>query len=261
MTYHAQSGLVTEIICDRRSLRRFGVPERGPCDPRLFQLVSELALSPDSILEVISGRVQLEADQDSTFLMAGIGCQVRLPNEVRDSSGSRTFNLASGERAEISASLAYIGRSGLVLPDRRLDLQPLNSNRIRFIPALQLELPLANKVRLNHASNRAGFRLDGWPSLNLSERVSEPCCTGAIQATPSGQLIVIGPDGPTIGGYPVIGFVVQADQGLVAHLTIGEETTLEPVTFEAAVQLAERQRMSDERLISSCRLALEMFIG
>jgi allophanate hydrolase subunit 2 len=36
---------------------------------------------------------------------------------------------------------------------------------------------------------------------------------GAIQVTPSGELLVLGPDHPTTGGYPVIAVIRRADVG------------------------------------------------
>ena len=40
---------------------------------------------------------------------------------------------------------------------------------------------------------------------------SEPAIPGAIQIPPSGGPIVLGPDGPTIGGYPKVAVVIDAD--------------------------------------------------
>jgi biotin-dependent carboxylase-like uncharacterized protein len=61
-------------------------------------------------------------------------------------------------------------------------------------------------------SNRIGYRLSG-PRLeraNSGELPSEPTLPGAIQVPPDGQPIVLGPDAPVTGGYPVIGVVPRA---------------------------------------------------
>jgi biotin-dependent carboxylase-like uncharacterized protein len=65
-------------------------------------------------------------------------------------------------------------------------------------------------------SNRVGLRLSG-PVLARArpgELPTEPTLPGAIQVPPDGQPIVLGPDAPVTGGYPVI--AVVADVGLDA---------------------------------------------
>jgi allophanate hydrolase subunit 2 len=46
---------------------------------------------------------------------------------------------------------------------------------------------------------------------------------GAIQVPRSGQPIVLGPDHPTTGGYPVIATLVRADLGAFHAIPIGGE--------------------------------------
>ena len=45
--------------------------------------------------------------------------------------------------------------------------------------------------------------------------------TGAIQVPPSGQPILLGPDHPTTGGYPVLAVVAAADLSLAGQLAPG----------------------------------------
>ncbi len=84
---------------------------------------------------------------------------------------------------------------------------------------------------VNPTSGRSGVRLT---SKDLNARVrttradlpSEPTLCGAVQALPSGELVVIGPDGPTTGGYPVVAVIdqpgidqlAQARPGAIVHL-------------------------------------------
>ena len=77
--------------------------------------------------------------------------------------------------------------------------------------------------RVGLASNRIGIRLEGppLPRLDRGELLSEGLVAGAIQVPPSGHPIVLGPDHPTTGGYPVIAVVVTADLPLAAQLTPG----------------------------------------
>jgi biotin-dependent carboxylase-like uncharacterized protein len=63
-------------------------------------------------------------------------------------------------------------------------------------------------------SDRVGVRLTGpslsprWPQRQLP---SEGTLRGAIQVPPNGQPVILGPDHPVTGGYPVIGVVADFD--------------------------------------------------
>ncbi len=69
--------------------------------------------------------------------------------------------------------------------------------------------------------DRTGLRLSGPPvRARTPSGISGPMVRGALQTTPSGELVVLGPDHPTTGGYPVVAVVVAADVGrLLAALT------------------------------------------
>jgi allophanate hydrolase subunit 2 len=89
------------------------------------------------------------------------------------------------------------------------------------------------KVRLD--SDRVGVRLEGPKLEQPPERTSEPTIPGALQVTRDGSLIILGPDGPTIGGYPVIGYVVAADLSKVGQLRPGSSVSFSAVdTAESA---------------------------
>ncbi|WP_372521370.1 biotin-dependent carboxyltransferase family protein [Aeromicrobium sp.] len=61
-------------------------------------------------------------------------------------------------------------------------------------------------------SDRIGVRLDGLPLERAvdGELASEPVVRGSVQVTSAGLPVVLGPDHPVTGGYPVVG-VVTAD--------------------------------------------------
>jgi biotin-dependent carboxylase-like uncharacterized protein len=77
--------------------------------------------------------------------------------------------------------------------------------------------------RVGAASNRVGTRLEGPPlaRLDRGELLSEGLVTGAVQVPPSGHPIVLGPDHPTTGGYPVLAVVAAADLPLAGQLAPG----------------------------------------
>lgn len=78
-------------------------------------------------------------------------------------------------------------------------------------------------------SNRVGIRLTGpplrlrWPDRQLP---SEGATRGAVQVPPNGQPVILGPDHPVTGGYPVIGVVADSDTDLLARLRPGQPVRL-----------------------------------
>lgn len=77
-------------------------------------------------------------------------------------------------------------------------------------------------------SNRVGLRLAG-PELVRTrdgELASEGMVRGALQVPPSGQPVLFLADHPVTGGYPVIGYVADADVDRCAQLAPGDALRL-----------------------------------
>ncbi len=73
-------------------------------------------------------------------------------------------------------------------------------------------------------SDRVGVRLDG-PALKrraTDELPSEPCVRGSVQVVSEGLPVVLGPDHPVTGGYPVIAVVVDAHVDRLAQVRPGD---------------------------------------
>jgi antagonist of KipI len=103
--------------------------------------------------------------------------------------------------------------------------------------------------------DRTGIRTEAVAEMAHSlELASGPACVGAIQVTPDGTLILLGPDGPTIGGYPKIGAVASVDQGRMGQLRPGDEIRFEEVSAEEARRLrveADKDLEAKLRLLRS----------
>lgn len=85
---------------------------------------------------------------------------------------------------------------------------------------------LENEFSVSPQADRVGTRLVGprllrKVALAAARRPSMPMVRGAIQVPPDGQPIVLGPDHPTTGGYPLIGVVVSADVEKVVAAPVG----------------------------------------
>jgi biotin-dependent carboxylase-like uncharacterized protein len=90
-----------------------------------------------------------------------------------------------------------------------------------------LDRLVASPFVVDARSDRVGVRLTGPPLPRVVDDrgVSGPMVRGAVQVPPTGP-IVLGPDHPTTGGYPVLVTVVRASLGALCARPVGS-----PVRF------------------------------
>jgi len=84
---------------------------------------------------------------------------------------------------------------------------------------------------------RSGTRLQGGRFASAPSLPSMPMVVGAIQATPSGEAIILGPEGGLTGGYPVVGVVSSADVDRVSEAIVGSEVRFESIDVLASARL------------------------
>ena len=78
---------------------------------------------------------------------------------------------------------------------------------------------------VTNRSDRVGMRLVGmpfeyrWPDRQLA---SEGALRGAIQVPPNGLPVILGPDHPVTGGYPVVGVVTEDDVDKLGQVRPGQ---------------------------------------
>jgi antagonist of KipI len=110
------------------------------------------------------------------------------------------------------------------------------------------------QYKVSTASDRTGYKLDGLPVKNPAGILpSEASCPGAIQIPGDGLPIVLMADAPTVGGYPKIAVVAEADLPIVAQRAPGETIQFELITIEQS-QRALKRRTSDLHTISQLAL-------
>jgi biotin-dependent carboxylase-like uncharacterized protein len=154
--------------------------------------------------------------------------------------GSRSTDLMSGlgPPAVRSGDILPVG-SGTALETASLAYDLPNEPVLRLLPGPRADWVDASALgtaswRVSPASNRVGIRLEGptLPFLRDDELESEGVVTGAIQVPRGGQPILLGPDHPTTGGYPVAAVVHSEDFWLTGQLrpgdTVGFRLTPEP---------------------------------
>ncbi len=130
-----------------------------------------------------------------------------------------------------------------------LDWLPPDLNRLRILPGTHFALAdgslLRNSWMVLPASDRMGLRLRGSDTLEARlDLTSAPVCPGTVQATAGGELIVLGVDCQTIGGYPRLAHVISADLDKLAQLRPGDRISFE--LSDLALAEAARQRVRSE---------------
>jgi biotin-dependent carboxylase-like uncharacterized protein len=89
---------------------------------------------------------------------------------------------------------------------------------------------------ISAASDRVGTRLEGalLARTDYDDALSRPMVRGAIEVPLDGVPIVLGPDHPTTGGYPVIAVVASADLGRIGALSPGARVQFRAVSVDAS---------------------------
>lgn len=86
-------------------------------------------------------------------------------------------------------------------------------------------------------SNRMGIYLEGAPIEPPAVRRSVPAFPGAIQILPSHRPIILGPEGPTTGGYPQIAMLSKIGWTKLAQLRPGRKVRFEWIETEQAQRI------------------------
>lgn len=104
---------------------------------------------------------------------------------------------------------------------------------------------LLEEFRISSASDRTGYRLDGPPVTSpVATLPSEAGAPGAVQIPGDGKPIALMADAPTVGGYPKIAVISEADLPILAQRQPGETVRFELIAIEQS-QRAARKRAAD----------------
>ncbi len=261
------AGLVTVQDLGRPGRLHEGIPRGGALFPELLARANRAVGNPPNTAALeIFGRASVRAlEGEALFSLDGEGpvpCAADAELAVTASPLLRVRYLAVRGGFDVPEVLG--GRGTLLVaalgghqgrPLRRGDVLPLGAPKA-FEPGVQppLDLDLQAPVRVRPGpdlasfaegaletlfnstwqlmpeSDRTGTRLAG-PLLARSggdAALSAPMVPGAIQVPRAGAPIVLGPDHPTTGGYPLLGVVLQQDLGRFAARRVGQ-----PVRFAA----------------------------
>lgn len=216
--------------------RKFGVPPGGAFDQEALRAANALVGNPPDLLTIELSNAPIELVLHPPRLIAVVGLDRANRAEIAERLEIPASRVSP--RSYVAVQGGWMGEGGQTMRlgdtlewgraqgDPRAPA-PIGSFRVGPIQIALGPQPIVDVTgqpfRVSVASDRVGIRLDGLPPMEIPELVSEPACVGAIQLTPSGQLIVIGPDGPTIGGYPKVAVVKAHEIDRLAHLPPGRE--------------------------------------
>lgn len=96
--------------------------------------------------------------------------------------------------------------------DSEIELDLAAGPRADWFTPAALDTLFGTVWTVSNEADRIGVRLDGpeLARIRPGELPSEGMVPGAVQVPPSGRPVILGPDGPVTGGYPVIAVVTDA---------------------------------------------------
>lgn len=186
--------------------------------------------TPARVLRESDGELVIESEpQRATYLAirGGVAAPIVLGSASAHVAAQLGGIVATGQRLVSAGAAGHVGaaapaanRSGAiaVLP---------GPDAYAFAPDAIAALVSA-PYRIAPASDRVGTRLVG-PAVarsSASDR-SRPTVRGAIEVPRDGQPIVLGPEHPTTGGYPIVGVICAADLDRFSAIRIGGDVVFE----------------------------------
>lgn len=240
-----------DVLAHRQSLRRFGVPAGGPFDPFVVELFDRLLPGPGTltILECSGADATFHIDQPASIAFwscakggrttLALGETFKLPI----GPGLRGWLAIRQEHEDPSVVTRLLSKGDSVdalrvdLPDRTIDPEwlPKVPGAIRYLPNESRHFG-AQTFRVDLRMDRKGIQLNGTLGAHSLELPSAPTVPGSLQWTPSGAALLIGPDGPTIGGYPSFGTIPSVEFSKVAQLRPMVSVEFLPISLDQLLE-------------------------
>lgn len=239
-------GLVTIQDLGRRGQMHLAVPPGGALVPELLVDANRAVGNSDDALALeVLGQLVVRAETSAIVGTADGPRALQAGEELSIASGTRRCAYLA-LRGGIDASRGTLLCAELGAPLRAGDrVRPggesaattrastpfMDTDTIRVIagPDLDavgadaLEQLVAAPYRILPTSDRVGTRLQGAALVRAPgyrER-SRPMVIGALEVPGDGQPIVLGPEHPTTGGYPIVAVIATAELGRFFAIRLG----------------------------------------
>ncbi len=234
-----------------------------------------IRLPPDWAMPAKAGQVLTLSPAVSgcrAYLCLAGGVDVPLVLGSRSTQLREGFGGHEGRPLQQGDKLYVVGSSVSLPADGLGAVVPLEDAAIRVMPAAEYEsfTPKSQEQfwaepwKVTAQSNRAGYRLSGTPLEMETPRElrSHGLVPGVIQVPSGGQPIIQLSDAATMGGYPKIGTVIEADRWRLGQVRPGDMVRFAKVDYaqavaaekhlaayiEAVATTAARQRGAYERM-------------
>lgn len=191
----------------------------------------------------IAGGIQVTPflGSSSTHVLSGLG-------------GHKGRALRKGDVLNLGAKRKGIP-SRRIAPSALAHFQPHNVLRVTEGPQIAAfsesskEVLFRGTFRVSEESDRMGVRLEGPPldCQSLGDMITEGVPLGAMQVTPSGQLIILLVEQQTTGGYPKIANVIGVDLHRLGQLRPRSDIRFERTSLAVARSLW----IDQERLLNN----------
>jgi 5-oxoprolinase (ATP-hydrolysing) subunit C len=228
-------GLVTVQDLGRHGRMHQAVPPGGALVPELLVAANRAAGNRDGAAAIeVLGRlvVRARATIATSHGSLAVGEELVVTSEPQRVAYLALRGGVQGDAALVCAGIGTVLATGMTIAsagEPRVDGEPqiLEDGPIRVIrgpdafPAAALAALVSAPYRILPASDRIGTRLRGPALVGAGQGASRPMVRGAIEVPPDGQPIVLGPEHPTTGGYPLIGVVASADIGRLFAIRLG----------------------------------------
>jgi allophanate hydrolase subunit 2 len=263
-------GVVSLLGAAGKPLRQFGVPPGGAFDTESLALANTLVGNDAALPAWELGMAQASFRLLSDGLVGVAGALARVVGPHGEFEGG-VFSAPAGSEFSVLApsvgarvyvafrASASAGQVRFALDDPPESV--LHRSRLRVVPGPQADsfgaALLGREFAVSQTGNRVGIRLEPVIGAHTIELTSEPQCVGTVQISNDGTPIVIGPDGPTIGGYPKAAVVATCDIPCLAQLRPGDAVIFEPVTVHEARRLNQEVATRLAKRLSILKVALE----
>lgn len=126
-------------------------------------------------------------------------------------------------------------------------LRILPSIHTSLFPETALQTLLSGEYQILPNSDRMAIALQGVAIPSPRVVRSAPAFPGSIQVLPSGQLLLLGPEGPTTGGYPQIAVLSRTSWTVLAQSQPGRAVRFDWITREESLQRSDRRNTFFQR--------------
>lgn len=110
-----------------------------------------------------------------------------------------------------------------------------------YFSTIEREKIEKNEFKILTQSNRMGIRLEGPAIEPPNLRRSAPTTVGTLQLPTSGQPILLGPDGPTTGGYPQMAVVARSAWTQIAAKRPGSSISFQWISKQEARKMYDQK--------------------